>query len=70
MRPVLSAAMRVDRAEEGINHDVAAIGEVEEGGLGQVELFSETLAAEGAVVFAKAYELGLEGIVPKRQGSF
>ena len=28
------------------------------------------LAAEGAVVFAKAYELGLEGIVSKRQGSF
>jgi bifunctional non-homologous end joining protein LigD len=33
-------------------------------------LFSETLAAEGAVVFAKACELGLEGIVSKRQGSF
>jgi ATP-dependent DNA ligase len=30
----------------------------------------KTLAAEGAVVFAKAYELGLEGIVSKRQGSY
>jgi bifunctional non-homologous end joining protein LigD len=33
-------------------------------------LFSQALAAEGAVVFAKACELGLEGIVSKRQGSF
>jgi bifunctional non-homologous end joining protein LigD len=33
-------------------------------------LFSETLAAEGAVVFAKGCDLGLEGIVSKRQGSF
>jgi hypothetical protein len=33
-------------------------------------LFSETLAAEGAVVVTKACELGLEGIVSKRQGSF
>ena len=33
-------------------------------------LFSEALAAEGAVVFAKACDLGLEGIVSKRQGSF
>jgi len=33
-------------------------------------LFSEALAAEGAVVFAKACELGLEGIVSKRAGSF
>jgi ATP-dependent DNA ligase len=32
--------------------------------------FSEALAAEGAVVFQKACELGLEGIVSKRQGSF
>jgi len=32
-------------------------------------LFSEALAAEGAIVFAKASELGLEGIVSKRQGS-
>ena len=32
-------------------------------------LFSEALA-EGAVVFAKACELGLEGIVSKRQGGF
>jgi ATP-dependent DNA ligase len=28
------------------------------------------LAAEGAIVFAKACELGLEGIVSKRAGSF
>jgi bifunctional non-homologous end joining protein LigD len=33
-------------------------------------LFSEALAAEGAVVFAKACELGLERIVAKRAGSF
>ena len=33
-------------------------------------LFSQALAAEGAVMFAKACELGLEGIVSKRQGSF
>ena len=33
-------------------------------------LFREALAAEGAVVFAKACELGLEGIVSKREGSF
>jgi ATP-dependent DNA ligase len=33
-------------------------------------LFSEALAADGAVVFAKACELGLEGIVSKREGSF
>jgi bifunctional non-homologous end joining protein LigD len=31
---------------------------------------SEALAAEGAVVFGKACELGLEGIVSKREGSF
>ena len=29
-------------------------------------LFSEALAAEGAVVFAKDCELGLEGIASKR----
>ena len=33
-------------------------------------LFSEALAADGAVMFAKACELGLEGIVSKRAGSF
>jgi bifunctional non-homologous end joining protein LigD len=33
-------------------------------------LFGQALAAEGAVVFAKACELGLEGIVSKREGSF
>ena len=33
-------------------------------------VFSEALAAEGEVVFAKACELGLEGIVSKRAGSF
>jgi bifunctional non-homologous end joining protein LigD len=32
-------------------------------------VFSEALAAEGEVVFAKACELGLEGIVSKRAGS-
>jgi ATP-dependent DNA ligase len=32
-------------------------------------LFSEALAAEGAIVHAKACELGLEGIVSKREGS-
>jgi bifunctional non-homologous end joining protein LigD len=31
---------------------------------------SEALADEGAVAFAKACELGLEGIVSKRAGSF
>ena len=33
-------------------------------------LFSEALAEKGAVVFAKACELGLEGVVSKREGSF
>jgi ATP-dependent DNA ligase len=33
-------------------------------------VFNEALAEEGAVVFAKACERGLEGIVPKRAGSF
>jgi bifunctional non-homologous end joining protein LigD len=33
-------------------------------------VFSEALAAEGAVVFTKACELGLEGIASKRAGSF
>jgi bifunctional non-homologous end joining protein LigD len=32
-------------------------------------LFSEALAAAGAVVFAKACELGFEGIVSKRADS-
>jgi bifunctional non-homologous end joining protein LigD len=32
-------------------------------------VFSEALAAEGTLVFAKACELGLEGIVSKRVGS-
>jgi bifunctional non-homologous end joining protein LigD len=32
-------------------------------------VFSEALSEEGAVVFAKACELGLEGIVSKRSGS-
>jgi ATP-dependent DNA ligase len=30
--------------------------------------FNEALAGEGTVVFAKACELGLEGIVSKREG--
>ena len=33
-------------------------------------LLSEALAAEGEVVFAKACELGLEGIVSNRAASF
>jgi ATP-dependent DNA ligase len=33
-------------------------------------LFGEALAAVGGVLFAKACELGLEGIVSKREGSF
>ena len=33
-------------------------------------VFSEALAAEGAVVFAKACDLDLEGIASKRAGSF
>jgi ATP-dependent DNA ligase len=33
-------------------------------------VFSEALAAEGAIVFMKACGLGLEGIVSKRAGSF
>ena len=37
-------------------------------GVGSV-LFSESITAEGALVFAKAVELGLEGIVSKRSGS-
>ena len=32
--------------------------------------FSEALAVEGAVAFARACELGLEGIVSKRAGWF
>jgi bifunctional non-homologous end joining protein LigD len=32
-------------------------------------LFSEALAAEGAIVFAEACKLGLEWIVSKRAGS-
>jgi bifunctional non-homologous end joining protein LigD len=32
-------------------------------------VFSEAIEAEGAIVFAKACELGLEGIVSKRDGS-
>ena len=32
--------------------------------------FSEALASEGAIVLAHACELGLEGIVSKRAGSF
>jgi ATP-dependent DNA ligase len=36
----------------------------------QRNLVREAQAAEGEVVFAKACELGLEGIVSKREGSF
>jgi bifunctional non-homologous end joining protein LigD len=31
--------------------------------------FSQSVAGDGAIVFAKACELGLEGIVSKRAGS-
>jgi bifunctional non-homologous end joining protein LigD len=33
-------------------------------------VFREAIVAEGAVVFVKACELGLEGIVSKRASSF
>jgi bifunctional non-homologous end joining protein LigD len=33
-------------------------------------LFSDAITAESAVVFANACELGLEGVVSKREGSF
>jgi len=33
-------------------------------------VFSQALTADGAVVFAKACELGLEGIVSKQASSF
>jgi ATP-dependent DNA ligase len=39
------------------------------GDVGNSIVFSEAIAAEGAVVFAKACELGLEGVVSKRVGS-
>jgi bifunctional non-homologous end joining protein LigD len=39
------------------------------GGADGLILFSEAIAAEGALVFAKACELGLEGIVSKRASS-
>jgi bifunctional non-homologous end joining protein LigD len=32
-------------------------------------VFSDALVAQGALVFAKACEMGLEGIVSKRAGS-
>jgi hypothetical protein len=37
-------------------------------GVGNI-LFSDALVADGALVFAKACEMGLEGIVSKRAGS-
>ena len=33
-------------------------------------MFSEAIEADGAIMFAKACEMGLEGIVSKRRGSF
>jgi hypothetical protein len=48
----------------------AAGGAHAAGGRRRGILFSEAFAVEGVVVFAKACELGLEGIVSKRQGSF
>jgi hypothetical protein len=35
-----------------------------------VALIAQRDAAEGAVVFAKACEVGLEGVISKREGSF
>ena len=52
-----------DRGPSGSAHRLVAKRRVD--GI----VFSEALEAEGAVVFAKACELGLEGIVSKRAGS-
>jgi ATP-dependent DNA ligase len=51
----------------------AALAEKERSDIGaggaEGVLFSEAIEAEGALVFAKACEMGLEGIVSKRAGS-
>jgi bifunctional non-homologous end joining protein LigD len=51
----------LEARREALRRLVAGVGGI---------LLSEALAAEGAVVFAKACELGLEGIVSKRAGNF
>ena len=51
----------IEARREALMRLVASVGGI---------LFSEALVAEGAVVFAKACELGLQGIVSKRAGSF
>jgi bifunctional non-homologous end joining protein LigD len=51
----------LEARREALQQLVASVGGI---------LFSEALASDGAVVFAKACELGLEGIVSKRAGSF
>jgi bifunctional non-homologous end joining protein LigD len=51
----------LEARREALQRLVAGVGGI---------LFSEALAAEGAGMFAKACELGLEGIVSKRAGSF
>jgi bifunctional non-homologous end joining protein LigD len=60
LKPLEARREALQRLVDG--RKIAAIGGI---------LFSEALAAEGAVVLAKACELGLEGIVSKREeGSF
>jgi bifunctional non-homologous end joining protein LigD len=50
----------LEERREALAHLVAGVDDIR---------FSEALAAEGALVFARARELGLEGIVSKRAGS-
>jgi bifunctional non-homologous end joining protein LigD len=57
------ADIRLNRIEER----QAALKRLVDGAEGV--LFSEAVAAEGALIFAKACEMGLEGIVSKRAGS-
>ena len=56
-----------DMRERPIEARREALGRLVAGTKGIV--FNEALATEGAVVFTKACELGLEGIVSKRAGS-
>ena len=56
-----SALCRFEARREALRRLVAGVNGI---------LFSEALASEGAVVFAKACEVGLEGIASKREGSF
>ena len=56
-----------DMRERPIEARREALARVVAGAKGIV--FNEALATEGAVVFTKACELGLEGIVSKRAGS-